>query len=50
MGKFAVADAQLMSVKICKRCKARNSINSTKCRKCGYTALRMKNKVVKRKK
>ncbi len=50
MGKFAVADAQLMNVLICKRCKARNNPGSEKCRKCGYRFLRPKNKVVRRKK
>lgn len=50
MGKFPVADAEITSVLICRRCKARNSRSSKKCRKCGYTSLRPKNKTVKRKK
>lgn len=44
MGKFAVADADLASVAICMRCKARNKAGSDKCRKCGYRALRPKRK------
>ncbi len=44
MGKFAVADAELASVHICLRCKARNSANAKICRKCGYSALRPKRK------
>lgn len=50
MGKFPVADAELTRVLICRRCKARNSTNNKKCRKCGYTALRSRSKTVKRKK
>ncbi len=50
MGKFAVADAELAGVMICKKCKSRNSINAVRCRKCGSTHLRPKNKEPKSKK
>ena len=50
MGKFPVFDAEISKVKVCRRCKGRNSINNEKCRRCGYKFLRAKNKVVKRKK
>ncbi len=50
MGKFPIADAELSKVWICKRCKARNKAGAEKCRKCGYRALRPKNKETKQKK
>lgn len=50
MGKFPAADAEIIKIKICRKCKGRNSANSVKCRRCGYTFLRPKNKTVKRKK
>ncbi|MEM3841519.1 MAG: 50S ribosomal protein L40e [Candidatus Micrarchaeaceae archaeon] len=50
MGKFPIADLELSKVKICKKCKARNSAKSTMCRKCGYKYLRPKNKEPKAKK
>jgi large subunit ribosomal protein L40e len=50
MGKFPIADAEIAKIQICKRCKARNSTNAEKCRKCGYGVLRQKNKETKAKK
>ncbi|MDE1859506.1 MAG: 50S ribosomal protein L40e [Candidatus Micrarchaeota archaeon] len=35
MGKFPLADEVLGRMVICRRCKARNIISNTKCRKCG---------------
>lgn len=50
MGKFAVADAEITKIRICRKCKGRNSAKAAKCRRCGCTFLRPKNKTVKRKK
>ncbi|MEM3364011.1 MAG: 50S ribosomal protein L40e [Candidatus Micrarchaeia archaeon] len=44
MAKFPEAEAALSSVKVCKKCKARNPKSAIKCRKCGYKALRPKKK------
>ena len=44
MGKFPEADAEIVKVKICLRCKARNPITAKKCRKCGSTYFRPKRK------
>jgi len=41
---FAEAINRLLNKKICMNCYTRNSIYATKCRKCGYTGLRMKSK------
>ncbi|MGC8567942.1 MAG: 50S ribosomal protein L40e [Candidatus Micrarchaeia archaeon] len=50
MGKFPIADAELSKVLICRKCKARNKITATKCRKCGSSDLRPKHKTLKSKK
>ncbi|MDE1856994.1 MAG: 50S ribosomal protein L40e [Candidatus Micrarchaeota archaeon] len=50
MGKFALADAEISKIWICRRCKARNKAGSEKCRKCGYAYLRPKKKELKTKK
>ncbi len=42
MGKFPIADKALLKTWICKKCKARNSPNAEKCRKCDYKNLRPK--------
>jgi len=42
MGKFPIADKALTLVRICKKCKARNSAHAERCRKCDYTHLRPK--------
>jgi len=44
MARFPEAEAALMNVKICKKCKARNAKTAEKCRKCGYKALRPRKK------
>lgn len=44
MGKFPEADARLLKKKICMKCNSRNSIRATRCRKCGYSNLRLKSK------
>ncbi|MEM0139747.1 MAG: 50S ribosomal protein L40e [Ferroplasma sp.] len=41
---FPEAIERRLNRKICMRCYARNSINALKCRKCGYTGLRVKSK------
>ncbi|HUC39142.1 MAG TPA: 50S ribosomal protein L40e [Candidatus Acidoferrum sp.] len=50
MGKFPLADAELSKIMICKRCKGRNKVGATKCRRCGYPYLRPKRKDIKVKK
>lgn len=50
MGKFPEADAEITKIWICRRCKARNKAGLAKCRKCGSTYLRPKNKEIKSKK
>lgn len=50
MGKFAIADARLAGKMICRKCKARNPMGATRCRKCGYAALRPKRKEMRAKK
>ncbi len=42
MAKFPVADRAIMKIKICLKCKARNSISAVRCRKCNYHNLRAK--------
>ncbi len=42
MGKFPIADKAIFKVRICKRCKARNSLGAVRCRKCDYPNLRPK--------
>jgi large subunit ribosomal protein L40e len=50
MGKFPEADAELAKIKICRKCKARNSANRKKCRKCGSPYLRPKRREIRTKK
>lgn len=50
MGKFPLADSDIASVWICRKCKARNKAGSEKCRRCGSTYLRPKNRELKVKK
>ncbi len=50
MGKFPEADAALTKISICRKCKGRNKSGVKKCRKCGYTYLRVKRKDVRAKK
>lgn len=42
MGKFPVADAAMLKVWVCKKCKARNPAHSKTCRKCFGSHLRPK--------
>ena len=44
MGKFAVADAEISKIWICRSCKGRNHAGVKKCRRCGYPGLRAKKK------
>ncbi len=44
MAKFPEAEAHILNVMVCQKCKARNPKGATRCRKCGYTHLRMKKK------
>ena len=50
MGKFPIADAEIIKIWICKRCKSRNHAGAEKCRKCGCRYLRPKKKTIKAKK
>jgi large subunit ribosomal protein L40e len=50
MGKFAIADAKIAEIWICRKCKARNPRGAEKCRKCHYPHLRPKRKEVRAKK
>jgi len=44
MARFKEADERLLNKKVCLSCYARNAIKATRCRKCGYTSLRLKAK------
>jgi len=48
MARFAEAEARILRMKICRNCNARNAIRATRCRKCGYIGLRMKNREIKK--
>ncbi|MCX6777308.1 MAG: 50S ribosomal protein L40e [Candidatus Micrarchaeota archaeon] len=50
MGKFPIADAQIMKIWICRKCKSRNKRGVKSCRKCGYKHLRPKRKDLRAKK
>ncbi|MCL5800203.1 MAG: 50S ribosomal protein L40e [Candidatus Thermoplasmatota archaeon] len=41
---FPEAVERRLNKKICMRCNARNPIRAERCRRCGYTGLRMKAK------
>jgi len=49
MGKFPVADAKLKKQLICRKCKTKNKVGATKCRKCHYKFLRPKKTTVVKK-
>jgi ribosomal protein L40E len=49
MGKFPVADAELKSQLICRKCKTKNRTGATRCRKCHHSALRAKKTVIVKK-
>lgn len=42
--KREIARQKLLYVQICRKCYARNALRAKKCRKCGSTSLRMKNR------
>ncbi len=44
MARFPEAEARLLNKKICMKCNVGNPVKATKCRKCGYTQLRLKAK------
>ncbi len=44
MARFPEAEKRLLEVRICLKCNARNALKATKCRKCRYKGLRLKNK------
>jgi large subunit ribosomal protein L40e len=44
MGSFPEARERLLNKKICMSCSARNPPKATRCRKCGYSGLRVKSK------
>ncbi len=50
MGKFAEADAEIVKIVICRKCKARNKKGAARCRKCGSQFLRPKRKDIRAKK
>ncbi|MEK6982152.1 MAG: 50S ribosomal protein L40e [Candidatus Micrarchaeota archaeon] len=50
MGKFPEADAELMKIVICRKCKTRNKVSVKKCRNCGSPFLRPKRREIRAKK
>ncbi len=48
--KKRLAQKSRLDVKICLDCKARNSRNATRCRKCHRNHLRLKNRTIRAKK
>jgi ubiquitin-large subunit ribosomal protein L40e len=48
MARFPEAEERILNKKICMKCSARNAVRATRCRKCGYSNLRVKNKEVRR--
>ncbi|MEM3791299.1 MAG: 50S ribosomal protein L40e [Candidatus Micrarchaeaceae archaeon] len=50
LGKFAIADQELLGVYVCRKCKTRNNPGAKKCRKCGSIYLRPKTKETRVKK
>ena len=48
MPRKMTLDDRKFKIKICMKCKSRNAWTSTKCRKCGYKALRAKHKEAKK--
>lgn len=50
MGKFIEADAEIVKIVICRKCKARNKKRIAKCRKCGSIFMRPKRKDIRAKK
>ena len=49
MGKFPVADAELKSPLMCRKCKTKNRVGAKRCRKCNYTFLRAKKTTIVKK-
>ena len=50
MGKFPEADAELIKILVCRKCKTRNKKDLKKCRKCGSIFLRPKRREIRAKK
>ncbi|MFA5077418.1 MAG: 50S ribosomal protein L40e [Candidatus Micrarchaeia archaeon] len=50
MGKFAEADAEIIKIVICRKCKTRNKKGVAKCRNCGSRFMRPKRKDIRAKK
>ncbi|MBU0586682.1 50S ribosomal protein L40e [Candidatus Micrarchaeota archaeon] len=50
MGKFPEADAEIVKIVICRKCKSRNKRTLKKCRKCGSIFMRPKRKDIRIKK
>ncbi len=48
MAKFKEAEIRLLSKKVCMNCSATNSVRASRCRKCGYTKLRLKAKEIRK--
>jgi len=44
MARFPEATERVLNKKICMKCSARNAPKAKRCRKCGYTGLRVKAK------
>lgn len=42
MAKFPIAEKAILGFLVCKKCKARNPLGATNCRKCNYPNLRPK--------
>ncbi|MDH7508487.1 MAG: 50S ribosomal protein L40e [Methanomassiliicoccales archaeon] len=49
MARFKEAEERLLNKKICMKCYARNALRATRCRRCGYSGLRVKSKESKKK-
>lgn len=47
MARFEEAENRILNVRICMKCNARNPKKAKRCRKCGSTDLRAKNKEAK---
>lgn len=48
MAKFKEAEIRILTKTVCMNCSATNSIKAKRCRKCGYTHLRVKAKEIRK--